>query len=133
VLRKGPRGVRHQGMEEDRRDEVGLLAWQWSNYPAGHRNGLNLALHALTVPLFLVGTLAVLAAAPLATWELAPAGLLGMLVALAAQRRGHRSEALPPKPFRGPFDLLARFFVEQWITFPRYVVSGGFGKAWRTR
>ena len=24
-----------------------------------------------------------------------------------------------------------RFFVEQWITFPRYVLSGGFSRAWR--
>jgi hypothetical protein len=119
-------------MEEDRRDELGLLAWQWSIYPAGHRDGLNLALHVLTAPLFLLGTLAVLAA-PLATWQLAPAGLVGMLVAFAAQGSGHKREALPPRPFRGPFDLIARFFVEQWITFPRYVVSGGLGRAWRTR
>jgi hypothetical protein len=33
--------------------------------------------------------------------------------------------------FRGPGDFLARFFAEQWFTFPRYVLSGRFADAWR--
>jgi hypothetical protein len=119
-------------MEEDSRDGLGLLAWQWSIYPTSHRNGLNLALHIATAPLFLLGTVALLAA-PLSTWLLAPAGIAGMLLAVLAQRRGHKAEASPPRPFRGPRDFLARFFAEQWVTFPRYVVSGGFGRAWRSR
>jgi hypothetical protein len=119
-------------MQNDGRDELGLLAWQWSVYPAGHRNGLNLTLHILTAPLFLLGTVAVVAS-PLVGWQLGLIGVLGMLFAFAAQMTGHKSELSPPKPFRGPFDVLARFFVEQWITFPRYVVSGGFGHAWRLR
>ena len=28
-------------------------------------------------------------------------------------------------------DWAARLFVEQWVTFPRYVLSGGFARAWR--
>ena len=116
----------------DRRDELGLLAWQWSIYPQGHRNGLNLALHIATAPLFLLGTVALLAA-PLTAWQLAPAGLAGMLIAFAAQGRGHKGEVSPPRPFRGAFDLVARFFAEQWVTFPRYVLSGGFVEAWRAR
>jgi hypothetical protein len=119
-------------MQDDSRDALGLLAWQWSVYPGGHRNGVNLTLHLFTAPLFLLGTVA-LAASPLVGWQLAPIGLSGLLLAFAAQMLGHRAEASPPKPFRGPFDVLARFFVEQWITFPRYVVSGGFGQAWRSR
>jgi hypothetical protein len=119
-------------MEKDRRDELGLLAWQWSVYPAGHRNTPNLTLHLLTAPLFVLGTVSVVAS-PLVGWQLAPLGFLGMLIAFAAQMTGHKTEASPPKPFRGPSDVVARFFVEQWITFPRYVVSGGFWQAWRTR
>gem|GEM_PF-5334538 len=53
-----------------------------------------------------------------------------MLVAFAAQGRGHR-EVSPPRPFRGPLALLARFLV--WVTFPRDALRGGFGRAWRTR
>ena len=29
--------------------------------------------------------------------------------------------------------LLARIFAEQWITFPRFVLGGGFARAWRGR
>ena len=32
-----------------------LLAWQWSDYPAKHRDRVNLLLHVVAVPLFLVG------------------------------------------------------------------------------
>ena len=119
-------------MEEASRDGLGLRAWQWPIYPQGHRSGVNRALHIATVPLFLLGTVAVLAA-PFIAWQLAAAGLGGMLVALVAQGRGHKSEVSPPRPFRGPFDVLARFFVEQWVTFPRYVLSGRFAEAWRAR
>lgn len=34
-------------------------------------------------------------------------------------------------PFRSPFDVLARLVVEPWVTFPRFVLSGGFVRAWR--
>jgi hypothetical protein len=40
--------------------EDGLLAWQWSNYLPAHRDRHNLAVHALTVPLFILGTCSVL-------------------------------------------------------------------------
>lgn len=119
-------------METDRRDELGLLAWQWSIYPLAHRTRLNLGLHLATAPLFLLGTVALLAA-PLSSWLLAPLGFAGMLIAVAAQRRGHNSEVSPPRPFRSLFDFVARFFVEQWVTFPRYLLTGGFGTAWRSR
>jgi hypothetical protein len=117
-------------MDADNRDALGLLAWQWSVYPQGHRARSNLLLHLSTEPLFVLGTLAVVAS-PFIAWQLAPAGLLAMLVTVVAQRSGHKQEASPPKPFRSVFDFLARFFVEQWVTFPRYVLSGRFAEAWR--
>src|SRR5260221_217932 len=110
--------------------EGGLLRWQWSIYPDGHHDRRNLVLHAATNPLFLAGTCA-LAASPLAGVAFAIAGPIAMIAALAAQGRGHKLEKTAPVPFRGPGDLIARFFVEQWITFPRFVLSGGFAAAWR--
>ncbi len=103
--------------------EGGLLRWQWSLYTDGHRDRRNLALHAATVPMFLAGT------CTLAFHPLAGAGL--MLAALVAQGRGHKLEATAPVPFEGPLDVVKRFFAEQWITFPRFVLSGAFAKAWR--
>ncbi|HET9035263.1 MAG TPA: terminase [Myxococcaceae bacterium] len=111
-------------------DRGPLLAWQWSRYPAGHRDRRNLLAHALTAPVFQVGTVAVVMAPFVNPW-LAPLGLGAMAGVMALQARTHRLERASPSPFRGPADLVARLFVEQWITFPRYVVTGGFREAWK--
>jgi hypothetical protein len=113
--------------QDDRRD--GLLAWQLARYPEGHTTRSNLLLHLMTAPLFCAGTLAVVAAPFTTAWM--AVGALFMLAALVAQGRGHRGEANRPIPFRGPADFVARFFVEQWVTFPRFVLGGGFARAWR--
>src|SRR5262249_30035022 len=107
-----------------------LLSWQYQGYPRAHAERGNLLIHAATQPLFLAGTLA-LVLAPLASLWLAPAGLALMGGAIAAQGRGHKREENAPVPFEGPVDFATRLFVEQWVTFPRYVLSGGFGRAWR--
>ncbi len=110
--------------------EGGLLAWQFRNYSKGHRNRRNLTLHAATAPLFIAGTCSVLLAPFTSSWLLAfavPAVALSLLV----QGRGHRLEGNPPSPFLGPGDFAARLLLEQWVTFPRYVLSGGFARAWR--
>lgn len=110
-------------------NEPGVLERQWAGYGDVHRDRLNLALHAATVPLFWLGTCA-LALAPVIPLGWAMAGVPALLVALAAQGRGHRGEARAPAPFRGPGEFLARILAEQWITFPRYVLTGGFARAW---
>jgi hypothetical protein len=110
--------------------EGGLLRWQWSLYADGHHDRRNLLVHAGTNPLFLAGTCA-LATSPLTGVAFAVAGPLAMIAVMAAQGRGHKLEQQAPLPFRGPGDLIARFFAEQWVTFPRFVLSGGFAAAWR--
>ena len=107
-----------------------LLNWQWSLYPDNHRARRNLVLHVLTVPLFQAGSLAVLASPFVSGW-LALGGIAAMVVAMALQGVAHRGESVAPVPFAGPFDALSRIFVEQWITFPRYVLSGRFAARWR--
>ena len=110
--------------------EGGLLAWQLRGYPDAHADRRNLAIHALTAPLFLAGTAAILLAPFFGRWLFA-AGLPAVFIPVAAQGRGHRLEARPPVPFRGPADVAVRLFVEQWVTFPRFVLGGGFARAWR--
>jgi hypothetical protein len=107
-----------------------LLAWQWSNYADAHTNRGNLLIHVLTNPLFMIGCAAIPASLAFGWW-LAPAGAALVSGAMIAQGRGHAGEATPPAPFRGPSDVAARIFVEQWITFPRFVLSGRFLAAWR--
>jgi hypothetical protein len=113
--------------------EGGLVRWQWSLYPDGHRDRRNLAIHAITVPLFVAGSATLPLAAFAGVWWAAGSSLLLMIGALAAQGRGHKLESTAPVPFRSPIDAVARLFVEQWITFPRYVLSGQFARAWRAR
>lgn len=106
-----------------------LLAWQWGLYADGHRDRRNLLIHVATVPLFEAGVL--LALASLWLGPLALAGLLLLPLAMALQGRGHRRERVGPVPFTGPVDVVSRIFTEQLITFPRFVLSGQFARAWR--
>lgn len=108
----------------------GLLAWQLARYPDNHTDRTSLVIHAVTVPLFWFGTLALLGPAA-GHWTPAVGGLVACIVAVALQGRGHRRERVPPIPFRGPLDVVVRIVVEQWITFPRFVLGGGFSQAWR--
>jgi hypothetical protein len=109
----------------------GLLAWQLRNYAEAHGNRKNLVLHVVTVPLFWAGTVAVGAAAPLGSIWIAVAGVVAMVAAIAAQGRGHAREAVGPARFLGPLDAIVRIFAEQWVTFPRFIASGGFARAWK--
>jgi hypothetical protein len=120
-----------EGIVETSR-EGGLLAWQWSRYPSTHRDRANLLVHALTAPLFLAGCCALVVALFRGSAWLAAAGVAALVLPVALQGRGHRREATAPAPFRGWRDLVARLFVEQWVTFPRYVLTGGFARAWRS-
>jgi hypothetical protein len=112
------------------------LSTQWRQYSTAHRDRANLLVHAVTAPVFLAGSCALIASPWTATgaWKLAVAGagLLAMVLAIAAQGRTHRREESAPAPFRGPGDIAARLLAEQWITFPRYVLSGAFARAWRS-
>jgi hypothetical protein len=106
--------------------EGGLLAWQWRGYSAAHRDRLDLMLHLVTVPAFIAGILAAINLAWHYFWIGAALSVAVALVAFALQGAGHRRERQPPVPFDGPGDFLARVFAEQFITFPRFVLSGGW-------
>jgi uncharacterized membrane protein YGL010W len=106
--------------------EGGIMAWQWSGYDRNHRDVANLWLHFVAVPAFVAGALAFVTLTLHARWFAAGLSLALMVVAFAVQGLGHKREAEPPVPFDGPFDFLARVFVEQFITFPRFVLSGGW-------
>ena len=109
-----------------------LLAWQWEGYPRYHANRANLLLHLFVVPVFLIGTILVIVGALWASPMRAIAGIVLMAVSVFFQGRGHRLEAVPPEPFTGPANAVARLFLEQWITFPRFVLSGGWARSYST-
>ncbi len=108
-----------------------LFSWQRRGYRDAHAHRTNLLVHALTVPVFAAGIALEALATVSLDWRAALAGALAMTLAMLAQRRGHRLEARAPAPFRSPLDVVARIFAEQLVTFPRFVLSGDFARAWR--
>jgi hypothetical protein len=108
-----------------------LIARQWTGYERNHRSRINLLLHIVSVPPFLVGNVALVLA--FVRWSLLEvlAAMATMLISFAMQAYGHTREAVPPEPFASPTDAVGRIFCEQWITFPRFVFSGSWFRALR--
>lgn len=109
----------------------GLVRRQWEGYARYHRSRPNLLLHIVFVPLFLAGNVVLIIALAKHRWLLALAGAVLTALAIGVQGRGHREEPVPAEPFTGPLNALSRIFLEQWITFPRFVLSGGWIRALR--
>jgi len=107
-----------------------LLAFQRETYPLAHASRTNLVLHACTQPLFVVGLSMPFAALAAGRPAYALVGVALMGLAAVAQGVGHKGEVNPPAPFRSKVDVVARLFAEQLVTFPRFVLSGGFRRAW---
>jgi hypothetical protein len=105
-----------------------LLDWQWSDYAAKHRNRANLLIHILAVPAFELAALALVAGAVMRSPKIAIGALVALIVAFAAQGAGHKREAEQPAPFAGPGDVVARILAEQFITFPRFVLTGAWAR-----
>ena len=108
-----------------------LLRWQWDGYPRYHQSRTNLLIHIVAVPLFLLGTIGVVVAIVQLSIVFLVTAIVCVVVAVALQGRGHRLEPIPPEPFSGPLNFVSRLFCEQWVTFPRFVISGGWGAALR--
>ena len=108
-----------------------LLRWQWEGYPRYHQSRINLLIHIVAVPLFLLGTIGLIAGVVQLSSAILAIAVGCIVVAVALQGRGHRLEPIPPEPFSGPLNFVSRLFFEQWVTFPRFVLSGGWGAALR--
>jgi hypothetical protein len=108
-----------------------LLRWQWEAYPRHRRTRFNLLLHIVVVPLFLMGNVVLVLALFQRSWAVGLGGVIAMTLSVALQDRGHSREPMPPQPFTGAQNALSRILLEQWITFPRFVLSGGWLHALR--
>ncbi|KAG9401919.1 hypothetical protein AC1031_007623 [Aphanomyces cochlioides] len=115
-------------------DFAGLLHYQHSTYNEFHKNPANVRLHLWAVPLFQLGNIAIVlgpllllvpVSAPVAI-GVTVGGIVMSAISLAAQSRGHSTEVNPPEPFESRLNFVQRIFGEQWINFPRFVLSGGW-------
>jgi phage terminase small subunit len=108
-----------------------LLRWQREGYPRYHRHRGNLVLHLFAVPAFIVASLCFAASILTGHLFLAALSLVAMAGAFALQGVGHGREETPSVPFEGPTDTVSRIFVEQFVTFPWFVLSGEWSRAYR--
>jgi hypothetical protein len=74
----------------------------------------------------MTGNVLLILALPFLNAWWAGAGLTLMMLAMAAQGRGHKGEECPTEPFTGPSNIALRIFFEQWLNFPRFVLKGGW-------
>jgi len=108
-----------------------LLRWQWEGYTQYHQSRSNLLLHIVVVPLFLLGNVGLVLALANGAVVLALVALAAMVVSMAVQGRGHGMEVVPSVPFSSGANAISRILLEQWVTFPRFVLSGGWWRALR--
>jgi hypothetical protein len=108
-----------------------LVSWQWQGYPTFHQRPSTLWVHFFAVPVFVASALAVIPSLALGHVVAAGGAALGMVVAFAAQAVTHKREPAPPIPFEGAGDVVSRILLEQFVTWPRFVASGGWWRALR--
>lgn len=101
-------------------------------YRQQHQHPTNLLLHLLAVPLFILSSLVLLTGVFQLSFVALVIGVLGLIASIALQRRGHRHEDAGTDETSDPPDLKT-LLVEQFVTFPRFVLSGEWWRAWRNR
>lgn len=102
-----------------------------NEYPHFHQDRLNLVLHIVAVPVFALAPLGVVGSLVAGQWLGAMLFALLPVASLAVQGYGHKREANPPLPFEGPGNFAKRILTEQYVTFPRFVLSGAWARALR--
>ncbi len=110
-----------------------LHTWQWHGYADNHRHPTNLVLHVIAVPLFILAALLIIDGVLSLSISSLAIGVIGLIAALGIQRHGHSLEGQQPEPFDSKSDAVKRLLVEQFVTFPRFVLSGGWWRAWKER
>jgi hypothetical protein len=106
-----------------------VINQQWDGYAERHQNKTNLLIHIVTVPLVWIAGIQVIGALLLMLTGvggftvLVWAAIL-IAVALFAQSHGNSMEAAKPAPFPGWKTFAINAAAEQFVTFPRFVLTG---------
>lgn len=79
--------------------------------------------------MFLAGTMLFTLALPLGAWPGVGTGIVLMTTSVLTQGLSHRAETVSPEPFGSFVNALRQLFVEQWVEFPRFVLSGEWATA----
>lgn len=105
-----------------------LAQQQYQHYQLYHGERNNLWLHLLTVPLFQLGcVLGVIGLCTASLWLIS--AWLMLPLSLALQGIGHQRENNSPQPFSSPLNFVQRIVLEQFYSFPRFLLSGAWWRA----
>jgi uncharacterized membrane protein YGL010W len=107
-----------------------IIEAQIADYPLGHATRANLLIHILAVPLFWIGLVATLVSIVQLDAISVLLGAAMLAISIALQGVGHRREGERPKPFASPWEFAARIVSENLYVFPRFVLNGGWARAW---
>lgn len=107
------------------------LDLDWTSYTRVHGDRRNLLIHAFAVPLFAVSFLFLIYFLIRGAYVFAVIALFTAIAAMAMQGRGHALEAHAPEPFAGPGDFLRRWFKEQFLVFPVFILTGRWWQQFR--
>lgn len=108
------------------------LEIDWTSYLRVHSDRRNLVLHLIAVPLFAVATILLAVFLVRGSYLAAAVAIAVAMAAMAMQGRGHALEPYAPEPFAGPGNFLRRWFGEQFLVFPTFVVTGRWWQQFRT-
>jgi hypothetical protein len=101
-----------------------LVAWAWEETPPVHKNRMNLMIHLVAVPLFVVGHVAAVIGVVLMAGSAVVPGLGAIVLSLILQKRGHALERIQVHAFSSPRDFIRRLYAEQLCNFWRFLFSG---------
>ncbi len=111
---------------------LAIAKQQWLDFGDYHASRLNLIIHVVAVPTFIIGAiLFVYGLVNLRLIETLDAVLI-MVISLGVQSYGHSNEEVRSAPFAGPFDAITRILIEQLINYPRFLLSGRWYAALRS-
>jgi hypothetical protein len=100
------------------------MSIDWSEYGRVHSSKANLLIHLIAVPLFIASFLSAIKYVFRGDWFSVAIVVVVAIAAMALQGNGHKKEPESPRPFSGPANFLRRWFSEQFVIFPLFVLSG---------
>ena len=99
------------------------LARQWREYPDTHQSRFNIVIHVISVPIFMLASYLVVCSVCQLSLEKLAIGISLIVGVISLQGFGHSLEHHKAKSFRGAGDFFTRILLEQWITFPRFILA----------
>lgn len=108
------------------------MATDWSDYERVHADRRNLLIHLVAVPLFQISFPLGLICFLSGRFLFAAASILAAAGGMALQKIGHAKEIHEARPFSGPFNFLQRWITEQYLAFPKFVISGRWKRQYKT-